>query len=117
MSYSYDFPHSTKMDLLDKVSSAILSLSDGGDTDQMMVDWINTRKAEEYIPSICQQRNMRIVYKNVVKLLKNLPESAHFRKPLIKQLFKGIKQTDISQARGVSEFTILCSMYSIHGYK
>jgi hypothetical protein len=110
MSYSSDLPHSTKMDRLDKVSSAILSLSNGGDTDQMMVDWTNTRKAEEHTPSICEQRNMRIVYENVVNLLKNLPESAHFRKPLIKQLFKGIKQTDISQACGITESTVSQTM-------
>jgi DNA-directed RNA polymerase specialized sigma24 family protein len=110
MSYSSDLPHSTKMDRLDKVSSAIHSLSNSGDTDQMMVEWSNNRKTEEHTPSICEQRNMRIVYENVVNLLKNLPESAHFRKPLIKQLFKCIKQTDISQACGISESTVSQAM-------
>jgi len=74
ISYSSDLPHSTKMDRLDKFSSAVLSLSNGGDTDQMMIDWNNTRKDEEHTPSNFEQRNMRIVYENVVNLIKNFPE-------------------------------------------
>lgn len=96
----------TKAYCLTKLTNDIMRNANGGNINDMIQDWSNTKFAKEYVPIIHSNNSSNTIANNCIDTIRTLPNFAHFRKPLIKVLFKNICQKEVAEMCCISESTV-----------
>lgn len=101
--YSTNMSKQTKSNRLMQLTNDIVKHANGGDINEMMVDWTKTKLAKEHAPALHCHETANTVLNNSINLVNSMPKQAHFRQPLISNLFKGVSNSEISKICNVSQ--------------